>query len=382
MIFELDQQKIVNRPGIKWGRHGTDVLAAWVADMDLEPVPCIAKALQDRIAAGGLGYDFYDQPIPVLETFVRRMQSAFGWETSTDEVIRVHDVMQGLEMAIDTLTEPGDGIVLQTPLYPPIYSSIKNNDRRVVANPLKETSDGWQLDLDHLETVAAQDGVTALFLCQPHNPSGIVMTDTELAAITDIAERNDLVMISDEIHCDLVYSPNKHLPVAASSETASQRTVTLTAATKSFNMAAARIAFVHSASQRYGPPVLKTPARKIGGLSELGQIATVAGWEQGQPWLDELLVGLDSNRHLVAELLEEHLPGVRYHKPQSTYFAWIDCAALELGDNPSEVFLDKGKVFLNSGLDFGPEGKGFVRLNFATSPDMLNQIVVAMSKAL
>ncbi len=382
MIFELDPQKVMNRPGVKWGRRGADVLAAWVADMDLEPAPCIVQALQDRIAAGGLGYDFYDLPIPLYETFVRRMKSAFGWETSTDEIIRIHDVMQGFQITIEALTKPGDGIVLQTPLYPPIFSTITQNKRRFVANPLKETSDGWRLDLDHLESVAAQDGVTALFLCQPHNPTGIVMNDAELAAVTDIADRNDLLMISDEIHCDLVYSPNKHLPVAASSETASQRTITLTAATKSFNMAAARVAFIHSASQRYGPAVLNTLPRKIGGVSELGQVATIAGWEQGQSWLDELMIGLNSNRDLVAKLLEEHLPGVHYHKPQATYLAWIDCAELGLGDNPSEVFLDKGKVFLNSGLDFGEEGKGFVRLNFATSPEILNQIVVAMAKAL
>ncbi len=382
MIFELDQQRIVNRPGAKWSRYGPGVLAAWVADMDLEPAPCIAQALTERISVGGLGYDFYDKPIPVLETFVNRMQTAFGWQTSAAEILVVHDVMQGLELAIDNLTEPGDGIVLQTPLYPPIYSSVEKNGRRVVRNPLKETEQGWRLDLDHLESVAAQDGVKALFLCQPHNPSGIVMTEAELGVIADIAERNDLVIISDEIHCDLVYSPHKHLPVAASSETASQRTITLTAATKSFNMAAARIAFVHSASQRYGPAVLKTPKRKIGGLSELGQVATVAGWEHGQPWLDELLVGLDSNRHLVAELVAEHLPGVRYHIPQSTYFAWLDCNALELGDDPSEVFLEKGRVALNPGPDFGVEGKGFARLNFATSPEMVNQAITAMAKAI
>ena len=246
MIFDLDLERVRNRPGIKWERHGSDVLAAWVADMDVEVPDFIKEAVVARINEGGLGYGFYDEPIPVLEAFKSRMSHAFDWNVETSDVLRVHDVIQGLEWVLDTLTPPGSGIVLQTPVYPPFYSSVEGTGRNWVANPLMETEDGWALDFDHLDQVAARDDVSALLLCHPHNPCGYVMTSTDLVQIIEIADRHDLVVISDEIHCDLVYSPHEHIPAASISDLAAQRTVTLTAATKTFNMAGLRMAFVHS----------------------------------------------------------------------------------------------------------------------------------------
>ena len=244
-----------------------------------------------------------------------------------------------------------------------------------------ETEDGWALDVDHLDQVAARDDVSALLLCHPHNPCGYVMTATDLAQIIEIADRHDLVVISDEIHCDLVYSPHEHIPAASVSELAAQRTVTRTAASKTFNMAGLRMAFVHSSSQQYLPQLKEIRPRMIGGINGLGQVATVAGWEQGDAWIAELVEGLDHNRHLLGELLSEHLPQVRYRPPEATYLAWLDCRDLDLGEDPAETFLSRGQVALNSGLDFGVEGAGHVRLNFATSPEMLTMIVERMASA-
>ena len=382
MIFDLDAERVRNRPGIKWGREGPDVLAAWVADMDVELPKVVLDAVRERIDSGGLGYDFYDQPIPVLRVFAERMQTAFGWTVDPLDVVRVHDVIQGLELSITHLTEPGDGIIFQTPAYPPFFSSVEGHGRRVVPNPLIEHDDGWRLDLDHFETVASAPDVTAAILCQPHNPCGMVLDADDIAAVVGIAERHDLVLISDEIHCDLVYEPRRHVPVASVSDLATERTVTVTAATKSFNMAGLRMAFLHSASQRYGPVVKKIPKRLIGGIGILGQVATIAGWTQANDWLDELRSGLDQNRRLLAGLLADRLPEVRYRPPDATYLAWLDCGALGLGDDPASVFLGKGRVYLNSGLDFGPEGAGYVRLNFATSPAMLDEATTRMAAAL
>ena len=381
MIFDLNLDRVRNRPGIKWERHGSDVLSAWVADMDVEVPDFIKEAVVERINTGGLGYGFYDEPIPVLEAFKLRMLHAFDWDVDTSDVLRVHDVIQGLEWVLHTLTPPGSGIVVQTPVYPPFYSSVEGTGRTWVANPLLETETGWALDFDHLDEVAAQDNVSALLLCHPHNPCGYVMTPTDLAQVVEIADRNDLLVISDEIHCDLVYSPRRHIPAASISDVAAQRTVTLTAATKTFNMAGLRMAFVHSSSQQYSPQLKEIRSRMIGGINGLGQVATVAGWEQGDAWIAELVEGLDHNRHLVSELLSEHLPQVRYRPPQATYLAWLDCRELGLGDDPAEVFLSRGKVALNSGLDFGVEGAGHVRLNFATSPEMLTMIIERMASA-
>ena len=380
MIFDLDLDRVRNRPGIKWERHGDDVLCAWVADMDLEVPEFITNAVIERINSGGLGYGFYDEPIPVLEAFRDRMRNAFDWRVEVSEIIRVHDVIQGLELVLDTLVPPGAGVVVQTPVYPPFYSSIEGVGRRWVANPLVEMETGWSLDFEHLESVASQQDVSALLLCHPHNPSGFVMDKPDLAQVIEIADRHDLLVISDEIHCDLVYAPNEHLPTASISELAAQRTVTLIAATKTFNMAGLRMAFVHTASEKYLPSLQQIRPRMIGGSNGLGQVATVAGWEHGDAWLSELVAGLDRNRHLLGELLNDYLPAVHYRLPEATYLAWLDCRELGLGDDPAEIFLAQNKVALSSGPDFGIEGLGHVRLNFATSPEMLQMIVERMAQ--
>ncbi len=380
MIFDLDLDRVRNRPGIKWERHGDDVLCAWVADMDLEVPEFITNAVIERINSGGLGYGFYDEPIPVLEAFRERMRNAFDWRVEVSEIIRVHDVIQGLELVLDTLVPPGAGVVVQTPVYPPFYSSIEGVGRRWVANPLVEMETGWSLDFEHLESVASQQDVSALLLYHPHNPSGFVMGKTDLAQVIEIADRHDLLVISDEIHCDLVYAPNEHLPTASISELAAQRTVTLIAATKTFNMAGLRMAFVHTASEKYLPSLQQIRPRMIGGINGLGQVATVAGWEHGDAWLSELVAGLDRNRHLLGELLNDYLPAVHYRLPEATYLAWLDCRELGLGDDPAEIFLAQNKVALSSGPDFGIEGLGHVRLNFATSPEMLQMIVERMAQ--
>jgi len=380
VIFDLDLDRVRNRPGIKWERHGDDVLCAWVADMDLEVPEFITNAVIERINSGGLGYGFYDEPIPVLEAFRDRMRNAFDWRVEVSEIIRVHDVIQGLELVLDTLVPPGAGVVVQTPVYPPFYSSIEGVGRRWVANPLVEMETGWSLDFEHLESVASQQDVSALLLCHPHNPSGFVMDKTDLAQVIEIADRHDLLVISDEIHCDLVYAPNEHLPTASISELAAQRTVTLIAATKTFNMAGLRMAFVHTASEKYLPSLQQIRPRMIGGINGLGQVATVAGWEHGDAWLSELVAGLDRNRHLLGELLNAYLPAVHYRLPEATYLAWLDCRELGLGDDPAEIFLAQNKVALSSGPDFGIEGLGHVRLNFATSPEMLQMIVERMAQ--
>lgn len=396
MTLNFDRHRITNRPGIKWARHGSDVLALWVADMDFEVPDVVLDAVRDRIEVGGLGYDFYDPPIPVLEVFVRHMDSAFGWKTSTDELVRVHDVIQGLHLTIDAVTQPGDGIILQTPAYHPFFPLIDGLGRRIIDNPMRQTDDGWHLDLEHLDALAARDDVTALLLCNPHNPLGIVFGRDQLVALAEVAQRHDLVIISDEIHCDLVYEPATHTPIASVSDAAAERTITVTAATKSFNIAGLRMAFIHSASQRYLPQIKAIPSFAIGGIGVLGQVATIAGWTNGDAWLAQVRDALDHNRHLLGDLCASHLPGARYTPPQATYLAWVDLSEVGagvLGDDPSERFLSEAGVYVNSGRDFFPptsdtatdastdskaRGNGHIRVNFATDPQLLTDAVTRM----
>ncbi|MGY9071608.1 MAG: MalY/PatB family protein [Acidimicrobiales bacterium] len=380
MIFDLDTDRIRHRPGIKWGRHGPDVLAAWVADMDVELPDVILDAVNERLRSGGLGYDFYDEPVPVIDCFVRRMRDRFEWEIEPSEIIRLQDVVQGLQLAIDQLSSPGDGIVVQTPVYPPFLSSIEGTSRRVISNPMINTDEGWRIDFDQLESVFADPKTTLLILCNPHNPLGRVFTLAELEAMNVLAERHDITVIADEIHFDLLYSPHQHVPFAGLNASAASRTVTITAATKSFNMAGFRLAFLHTHSAELRARLDQVPPRILGGANILGQVATVAGWDHGQGWLDELVAGLDHNRHLLAELLNQHLPGVVYRPPEATYLAWLDCRALSLETEPFDAFMSGG-VALNDGLGFGAGGQGHVRLNFATSPQMLEMIVTRMAAA-
>ena len=381
VIFDLDVDRLRNRPGIKWGRHGADVLAAWVADMDVELAPVIVEAVSERLASGGLGYDFYDKPVPVIECFIRRMRETYGWETQADELIRLQDVIQGLQLAIGQLSDPGDGVVVQTPIYPPFLTSIEMVGRRIVNNPLVQTASGWDVDLDHLEHVFATESPALLLLCNPHNPCGKVFSAQEQADIASLATQYGVVVVADEIHLDLIYSPRHHVPFASLGPEAADCAVTLTAATKSFNMAGFRLAFCHTHSASIRERLDEVPTRLLGGTNILGQVATIAGWDHGQPWLDELVAGLDHNRQLLGQLLATHLPDVGYMPPEATYLAWLDCSKLGLGEDPAVAFLEHG-VALNSGLMFGPGGEGHARLNFATSPEMLTQIVERMSTAL
>lgn len=405
MTLNFDRHRITNRPGIKWARHGSDVLALWVADMDFEVPEVVLDAVRSRIDTGGLGYDFYDQPIPVLEVFVNHMEQAFGWKTSTDQLVRVHDVIQGLHLTIDAITDIGDGIICQTPAYHPFFPLINGLGRRIIDNPMRQVDDGWQVDLEHVEALAARDDVTALLLCNPHNPTGIVFGRDQLLALAEIAERHDLVIISDEIHCDLVYEPRRHTPIASVSDTAANRTVTVTAATKSFNVAGLRMAFIHSASERYLPQIKAIPSFAIGGIGVLGQVATIAGWTDGDAWLTDVREALDHNRHLLGDLLSTHLPGTRYAPPQATYLAWVDLSDVGdgvLGDDPAERLLSEAGVYVNSGRDFFPpagdpatgdstadtssdsraRGNGCIRMNFATDPQLLTEAVTRMGSLL
>jgi cystathionine beta-lyase len=272
--------------------------------------------------------------------------------------------------------------LLQLPSYPPFMSAITDTGRRLLANPMRDTANGWELDLEAFD--AAPDPRTrVLIFCHPQNPTGRVYGRAELEKVAKFVIRHDMIVVSDEIHADIVYSGAPHIPLASLGADIAARTITITSATKSFNIPALRCAVM-----QFGTPDLmqrfsaRVHPRLLGTPGVTGVDATIAAWDDGQPWLDAKLALLRANRDWLMRAIATDLPGVRLHAPQATFLAWLDCSALDLPMPAGEFFLQQAKVGLNFGETFGPDYAGYARLNFATSPEILKQIVGRMAEAI
>jgi cystathionine beta-lyase len=272
-------------------------------------------------------------------------------------------------------------VVVQTPVYPPFLIAVRELSRRLVESPLVAGHSRYEIDFDQLR--AAIDPTTRVFLlCNPQNPTGRVFERRELEALAEIAIAHDLVVVADEIHADLIYDARRHIPFASLSPEVEARTLTLTSATKAFNIPGLRCAIAHVGSDALRKRFERVPRHVRGGLGSLGQAATLAAWREGQPWLDAVLAYLDGNRRRVAHFVDERLPGVRSFVPEATFLAWLDCRTLELEPSPQKFFLEQSRVALSDGSVFGAPGRGFARLNFATSRPLLDEIGTRIEKAL
>jgi cystathionine beta-lyase len=369
---------LVDRPGVKF-RHAAGRFASWVADMDFPIAPAIVERLRDR-AAVDVGYPAWDEVgrshLPDL--FAERMTTRFDWSPAPDRLRELSEVMQGVEFAIHHLTGPGDGIVLHTPSYPPFLASIARSGRRLVAVPALPTPTGWSWDYDALDGELGGAGARLWIVCHPQNPTGHVFDRGELERIAEIALRHDLVVVSDEIHSELVHPPHGHVPFASLGPEIASRTVTVTSSSKAFNLAGLRWGIMHVGVDRLRDALAALPIHYVGTPNLMAVEATDAAWRDGDGWLAAIRDQLDANRRLLGELLRERLPGIRYRMPDATYLAWLDCRDLGLGDDPAAAFRERG-VDIYSGLRFGDIGAGFVRMNFATSPTVLEATVNAMA---
>ena len=373
-LRSLDVEQLRRRPGAKWHRPGGR-LAAWVADMDFP----IAPAIRDRLvelATTDVGYPDWERagasPLPLR--FVRRMVDRYGWEPRLERLHELSDVVQGVRVALHHLTDPGDAVALHTPAYAPFLRTIERMGRRIVRVP-------WPFDHDRLDAELDDAGARVLLLCHPHNPTGHVFSRDELGHLAQIAARHDLDVVSDEIHADLTHAPHGHVPCeSVAAETApvvAARSVTITSASKTFNTAGLRWAVLHAGSDRLHAVLDGLGEHYFGAPNLMAVAATEAAWTEGDEWLRSVLEVLDENRRALTGLLADHLPGAGYRVPDATYLAWIDCRPLGLGTDPASVFAERG-VEVSPGPTFGVEGEGYVRLNLATSPAVLERIVTAM----
>ena len=374
----LDQLRA--KPGAKWHRT-PDAIAAWVADMDFAPAPVVVAALQAVVAGGDLGYPDWRHNTggsPATDVFVARCASRYGWHIDEADTVELNDVVQGIQIALHLCTQPGDRVVVHTPSYPPFLRSVEDSGRVVLPVPATRSSSsptGWSFDHDALDAELTVTPARVLLLCHPHNPTGHVFSEAELRSLAAIADRHDLLIVSDEIHADLTFGPLVHQPIALF---APERTITLHSASKAFNLAGLRYAVMHIGSSEFRSLLKELPAHLLGATNLMAATATQAAWCDGDEWLAAVLAHLDRQRSLLAALLIESLPAIGYVPPAATYLAWLDCRALGVGDDPANAFLGGG-VRLSQGPDFGSEGLGCARLNFATSPTLLREIVSRMA---
>ena len=366
------------RRSAKWQTHPEDVLPAWVAEMDFPLAPPIRAALLEAVERDDCGYP---HPGPLGEAFAAFAADRFGWLVDPEQVRLVPDVISGIAGLLGALTDPGAGVVVNPPIYPPFFSAVREAGRRVIEAPLAARDDRWELDLDALERAFA-DGAAAYLLCNPHNPTGRVFTREELAGVAELASRHGVLVLSDEIHAPLTLPGATHTPYVALGAQAAAHGLTLASASKAWNIAGLKCAVVVSGSVKGAALSAKLSPQLRYHAGHLGVLASVAAFTDGGVWLDALLRQLDANRRRLASLLDSALPSVRYAMPEDGYLAWLDCRELGLGDDPSVVFLERGRVALSSGPSFGTGGQGFARLNFGTSSGLLEEAVRRMAAAL
>lgn len=380
----LDATQLSRRDGEKWATADEGVLSSWVADMDYPTAPAVREALHRRVESD-LGYPaWFDDSDggPLGQVFAERMLRRFRTVVDGTHVRMFTDINQALLATLHVATEPGDAVLLHTPACPPFVDVITRAGRRALTVPMEPTSQGWKFDPVAMEGAARDLGsgrCRILFLVNPHNPTGRVLVRDELEDLAEIVLRHDLLVISDEVHADLVFAPHQHIPFASLSNEIASRTVTLTSGSKAFNLAGLRCAVAHAGPRWIREAFDERRGLMSGQVGVLGVEALKAAWTDGDGWLDQVLTVLDRNRRLVADGLPD---SIGYQMPEATFLAWLDCRRLGLGTDPMPFFRDEAKVLLFSGSAFGPAGDGFVRLNFATSRPVLDEKLARLRTAL
>ena len=366
---------------MKWAKHGDGVLPAWVADMDFDVPDAVRDAVIRSAERSAFGYERPEDYADLYAACSRWMGARHGWAPDLATFGALTDLVQGLLLAVHALSEPGDGVIVQGPVYPAFLNSVRQLGRRLVDNRMLDVPGAATLDLAGLRALAAEPRTRLLLLCNPHNPSGRVFRRDELEAIAAIALEHDLTVVADEIWMDVIYLGHRYVPFATLGEAIAARTVTLTGASKSFNLGGLRCAVAI-----FGSPALRQrfealPPRLRGVPNVLALRATTAAWRDGGPWFDGVRRQLDANRQALAAFVRERLPRVRHRSPEGTYLAWLDFGDLKL-DRPAATFLlEEARVALSDGTEFGGDPT-CARLNFATSPAILDAILERMARAL
>jgi cysteine-S-conjugate beta-lyase len=365
----------------KWHKFPPDVLPLWVADMDFPSPEPVIRALRERVEHGFFGYGA-EQP-EFHEVTCERLLKRYGWKVQPEALVLLPGVIAGFNMAARAIAGPGDGILMQLPVYPPILRLPDNVKMSRDGADLVRGPDGrYTIDLDAFER--AITARTRMFLlCNPHNPVGRVFTREELGRLAAICLRRGLVICADEIHGELVYPGHQHVPIASLDPEIEARTITLMAPSKTFNLAGLRCAVAVIPNQALREKFVAARLDMVQTPNILGYTAMLAAYRDGQPWLDELLRYLESNRDFLVKHVRANFSGIEVGVPEATYLAWLDCRGAGIPNNdPFTFFLERGRVSFNDGATFGRGGQGFVRLNFGCPRSLLVEGLERMGKAL
>ena len=366
--MKYDFDKTIDRRATnsyKWDSAPEGVLPMWVADMDFRTAPAIIDALQKRVVHGIFGYTrvpdaYYDA---VTSWFSRR----HGWDIDREWIIYTSGVVPAVSAVIKALTVPGDKVIVQTPVYNCFFSSIRNNGCEIVSNPLRRTADTYEMDFDALERCAADPRAKVMLLCNPHNPAGRVWTPDELTRLGNICLRNGVTVVADEIHCELVYQGFKYTPFASLSDAFLHRSVTCVSPSKAFNIAGLQIANIVAFDNDLRSRIDKAiNINEVCDVNPFGVAATIAAYNEGEEWLNQLVDYLHGNYEAMAEFCRRELPEFPITRLEGTYLVWMDCSSLGIPSDALEhALLDDARLWLNAGTMYGAEGEGYMRWNIA-----------------
>lgn len=366
--MKYDFDKTIDRRATnsyKWDSAPEGALPMWVADMDFRTAPAIIDALQKRVAHGIFGYTrvpdaYYDA---VTSWFSRR----HGWDIDREWIIYTSGVVPAVSAVIKALTVPGDKVIVQTPVYNCFFSSIRNNGCEIVSNPLRRTADTYKMDFDALERCAADPRAKVMLLCNPHNPAGRVWTPDELTRLGNICLRNGVTVVADEIHCELVYQGFKYTPFASLSDAFLHRSVTCVSPSKAFNIAGLQIANIVAFDNNLRSRIDKAiNINEVCDVNPFGVAATIAAYNEGEEWLNQLVDYLHGNYEAMAEFCRRELAEFPITRLEGTYLVWMDCSSLGMPSDALEhALLDDARLWLNAGTMYGAEGEGYMRWNIA-----------------
>lgn len=366
--MKYDFDKTIDRRATnsyKWDSAPDGVLPMWVADMDFRTAPAIIDALQKRVAHGIFGYTRVPDAYygAVTSWFSRR----HGWDIDREWIIYTSGVVPAVSAVIKALTVPGDKVIVQTPVYNCFFSSIRNNGCEIVSNPLHRTADTYEMDFDALERCAADPRAKVMLLCNPHNPAGRVWTPDELTRLGNICLRNGVTVVADEIHCELVYQGFKYTPFASLSDAFLHRSVTCVSPSKAFNIAGLQIANIVAFDNDLRSRIDKAiNINEVCDVNPFGVAATIAAYNEGEEWLNQLVDYLHGNYEAMAEFCRRELPEFPITRLEGTYLVWMDCSSLGMPSDALEhALLDDARLWLNAGTMYGAEGEGYMRWNIA-----------------
>ena len=365
---------------VKWNRYGNDVLPFWVADMDFKSPPAVINALEERVKHGVFGYP--SENTALKETIRERLLRLYDWNVAIEDIIFLPGVVVGFNLVIHALTEPGENVLMQPPVYHPFLSAPQNAQTIRKDVPLfRDKDNSYKIDFDQFnDSIDSDSGL--FLLCNPHNPVGRVFSENELLSMADICLKNDVYICSDEIHADIVFPGHYHKPIATLSTEIAQKTITLMAPSKTYNIAGLGCSFAVVQNDELKKKLKAAKAGIVPEVNLLGYTAALAAYQHGDDWLAELLVYLEGNYRTMSEYIQRYIPEIKITPIEGTYLAWLDCREIEIDTSPYAFFLDKAGLAFNDGKIFGQGGEGFVRFNFGCPRSIMIQGLERMKQAM